>query len=724
MRDIPFFVGVLAAVAAVSVASAQTCPEDSASKLSRNDGPGVLELIRDISIDAKWSDLPNQTRARLQQLADERLAVYRSKWNSDALMRKEGILLHCPTPNMKLEIDQYYRFMFKAFIPPKFTLDDINNQALSDALVRAYLGAIAAGRAVLTYPNGLLPNLDWDGDSRFDSIRLPDKDAYEDIKSYNRKVVTALMKIDQSLLGDLEKKLKQYTLFVARSNAEGSRGDSYGSDYLEQACDIAELNYDVLAGYEGDHRRPLIFKSDEDVLREVNALYLHNTQLKWFDIGTRASAFSYPGCATDRKRINTDIGSPDANLVAKGMILLNKWWKERAGELPAQKCTIFSRQDRDRIWDAFSADQQFNNDNSTSMDTYRALLNDYNAEETAHYRKAAREALAQVFPTNEVLTLTQRERLEAAIDAGANYGAFFDQMPQLIDVTQGTTGGPAARLWNDTVAANVVFIGGNYYAEQPVRTDDNGRIKGMFEEVKSWIARQYVGYAIDVATLFPHIELEVTTQSNAFTENGTAKISIGVGTRRSKAEYYSWLLHELRHAVKYAWQANAPDKSLVKDDEGPANEGSGVAAEDLLLLPFLKETIRSDTAYVLYVLQYGIRDARFAGTTDATLKRYLRSSCSDSSEPDTIEYAKMIARGYGLTGDLADTVAERSHAGTQYLQYIWGGLYMLKEISYLQEQVDPGMTHRVDPYVLFACGLNTPRRDPEYIDALRKCMKN
>ncbi len=75
--------------------------------------------------------------------------------------------------------------------------------------------------------------------------------------------------------------------------------------------------------------------------------------------------------------------------------------------------------------------------------------------------------------------------------------------------------------------------------------------------------------------------------------------------------------------------------------------------------------------------------------------RYLRSSCADSTEPNTIDYTKMIARSYGLTDKLADTVAERSHAGTQYLQYIWSGLYMLKEISYLQEQVDAGMLHRL-----------------------------
>jgi hypothetical protein len=142
-----------------------------------------------------------------------------------------------------------------------------------------------------------------------------------------------------------------------------------------------------------------------------------------------------------------------------------------------------------------------------------------------------------------------------------------------------------------------------------------------------------------------------------------------------------------------------------------------------LLLSFLKETLKSDTALALYILDYGIRDARFAGTTEATLAKYLRSGCSGAGDSDTIEFTKSIARNFGLVDERADTVAQRAHAGTQYLQYIWGGLYMLNEIAYLQSQVDPSERRRVDPYVLFACALNTPRRDKNYIDALRMCMK-
>jgi hypothetical protein len=169
----------------------------------------------------------------------------------------------------------------------------------------------------------------------------------------------------------------------------------------------------------------------------------------------------------------------------------------------------------------------------------------------------------------------------------------------------------------------------------------------------------------------------------------------------------------------YAWLANAPDKSKVKFDEGPALEGSGVAVEDLLLASFLKVTVKDPTAFVLYTLDYGIRDARFAGTTDATLQKYLRGEC----DLDAIQFTKRIAEEYGLVGKLADTAAERAYAGTQYLQYVWGSLYMLDALAYLQMQVDPSKQHRVDPFVLFGCELNTPRRDESYLEALRACIR-
>jgi hypothetical protein len=94
-------------------------------------------------------------------------------------------------------------------------------------------------------------------------------------------------------------------------------------------------------------------------------------------------------------------------------------------------------------------------------------------------------------------------------------------------------------------------------------------------------------------------------------------------------------------------------------------------------------------------------------------------------EPDdlnTVKFVKRVANSYGLTVVLANTTAIRSHADTQYFQYIWGGLQVLDDIAYLRGEVGTSGRHRIDPFVLFACGLNTPRRDATYIAALKTCL--
>jgi hypothetical protein len=681
----------------------------------------VIELLKGVSIDTKWEELPADTKERLRLLAADRLAAYRNQWAAEALAAKEMLLLKSPTPKMISSIDRYYRTTYQTFLPSTFSVKDLSQPEFREVLVRNYLGVFAALRATLTYPDAALPTSDWDGESLFNSIRLPDRQTYEDIKAYNREVVETLRKIDTASLGELEKKLKQYVLFQARSNAEGSRGDSYGSDFMEQACDVAALSYDVLSGYEADHGRPKIFESDEAVLRELNALYLNNTPLKWLDVGTRASALSF--CAITRDRIEKEVGDSATSDASKGMILLQSWWMERVKSAVARKCSIYSPDDRMRIWDAFSADQQFNNDGSSSMEVFLTKVSRYRTEKTAHYRDMASVALRLVFPDETVLTQDQQQSVATAVGNRTDFGLFTEKIAEELDAVQATVNGPAARLWKSALETNLEYVGGDYAADQPAGPNEIEKINAMFEEVKSWVARNYADYPIDISSLFMHIGLQVNTKNNAFTDNGTATVKIGVGTRRSKAEYYSWLLHELRHAVMYAWHANAPDKTKVRYDEGPALEGSGVAVEDLLLLPFLRETIKSDVALALYTLEYGIRDARFAGTTDATLQKYLRRDCDGAGDLDTIEFTKKIAAKYGLAGTLADTVAERAHAGTQYFQYIWAGSYMLEELAFLQEQVDPSKRHRLDPFILFACELNTPQRDKSYVDALKACWK-
>jgi hypothetical protein len=167
---------LLSLISILPVAANAAEPPCSSGKVSSDDvsGPGVLELLKSISLGTKWAELPEATRVHLQALADHRLAAYRLRWGGEALAVKQAVLLQSPTPQLISAEDRYYRTSYQSFLPSTFTLQDLKAPTLRKALTLNYLGVYAAARAGLTYPNRTLPNCDWDGESLFDSIRLPE----------------------------------------------------------------------------------------------------------------------------------------------------------------------------------------------------------------------------------------------------------------------------------------------------------------------------------------------------------------------------------------------------------------------------------------------------------------------------------------------------------------------------------------------------------------------
>lgn len=706
------------AALSVQAAADSSPPCTPWSEPTQSGGNGVSQILKNIPLTTTWAALPDDVKQQLQTHADDRLAAFRARWGKEALTSKEAVLLRCPTPEMDVAIDDYYFKSYDTILPPSFSLKDVKNADLSRALVRNYLGAMAAYRATLTYPGQKIPNRDWDGKSYFDSVRLPDREAFADIKAFNSTVVSDLRAIDDATITANEQALKQNVLFDARARAVGAfSGDSFGGSDMEVTCEIVSLNNDVVQGFHVDGGRPRMFSSDDEVLRELNAIYLHSTTLKWLDVGTFA-ATKHPLCMGSDSDLLKYVGDPASNEVAKGIILLRSWWLERTSASAAarRKCSIYSAADRVQAWEGFSADQRSNNDGGSSMTTYKAQLEQYRTNKVLEYRSIAKFALQQVFPSDDVLSAQQRQQVTDMIDGETAFGLLIDKIAAALDKAQNTNNGPAAAAWKAAFDRNVERIGENY-------AEDAVKIEEMYEQVKAWIATRYTGYPIEVASLFSRFRFAVNDSGGAETSTSTGDIDFGIGTVRSKMEYYSLLLHELRHAVGYAWRATAPDRSKVAIDMGTAVEGSGVATEELLLRPFLKETLKGNLVYALYSLDYGIRDARFVGTTDATLQKYFRSDCSGEDSPNTIEFTKRIAEHYGLMGSKADTVALRAHIGTQYFQYISAGLQVLDDIAYLQQRIDPGKTHQIDPYVLFACGLNTPERTQEYLGKLRACLR-
>jgi hypothetical protein len=699
------------------------CSPDNWKPAADAGGSGVQALLKDVPLTARWADLSDTTKAQLQSQADRRLAGFRARWSAGALAAKQVILLECPTSAMSTTLDDYYRTTYNTLLPPTFELAAIKNSGLKRALVRAYLGAVAAYRAGITYPDQKLKNLDWDGASVFDSVRLPDRQTYQDIREFGASVVSDLKAIDDATLDEMEKKLRQRALFDVRAIAVGGfSGDSKGGSDMESACEIVGLNGDVLAGYKVDHGRPRIFANDDEVLREVNAIYLHNTSLKGLDVGTLGSALKYSLCNGTEGDVEQYVGDPKSNEVAKGLTLLKSWWIERVSTSAAAQntCTVYSASDRTQIWEGFSADQHFNNDGSSSMESYQLRVNTYGQAKVIQYRQLSKLALDQVFPDSSVLTDDQRAKVMASMESEVAFGQLGSKISATLDAVQGTSGGPAASRWNAALNDNVMQIGGGYADDEAIRPGDEALFKQMFAEVKTWVANRYAGYPIQISAVLDKVTFILNTSGGAETNQSDGTIKFGIGIKRSKMEYYSLLLHELRHAVVGAWLISASDKSQVVADTGQAIEGSGVAAEELLVRPFMREKLQNEIAYTLYALDYGLRDARFTATTQATLKRYLRPDCSGD---DTITFVKRIAVSYGLTGKLADTLALRSHAGTQYYQYISAGSQVLDDIEYLQSLIDPSRQHLIDPYVLFACGLNNPVRDAPFAARLKACMK-
>jgi hypothetical protein len=406
-------------------ATGESCTPELWTPPSETGGVGIRAVLKDIPIGTKWKDLPAATRTRVSEHSDNRLAAFRARWARDALAKKERILLECPTAEMTSAIDDYYRGTFDTVVPSTFSLKDVKNPALARALIRNYLGALAARRGALAYETlrKRLRNLDWDGKSIFDSFRLPDQQTYEDIKSFNASVVVDLRKIDDAAISDQERALKHRALFHARGQAVGAfTSDAFGGADLEMACKLIALNNDIIQAYKDDNGRPRIFQSDDEVLREVNAIYLHNTSLKWLDVGTWNSALNLPLCNhTDDDYVKKYVGDPATNDVAKGIILLKEWWIERvlAGIAALNECSIYSREDRARIWEAFTADLHANNDGTSSMTTFKAQFERYRADRLSKYRDIAKLALQQVFPDESVLDGAQRQKVLAVID-GAN----------------------------------------------------------------------------------------------------------------------------------------------------------------------------------------------------------------------------------------------------------------------------------------------------------------
>jgi hypothetical protein len=700
--------------AADECSSSFTPPTDAARS-------GVTAVLETVPPDATWASLPDQVKSQLQALADKRLAAFRASWDGKALAAKENILLNCPTPEMAAAMDDYFRRSYIDEVSPAFNLADLD-PALKRPLVRTYLSTLASYRSSNHYSAGF-PDRDWDGISKFDSIRLPDVASYRDMMAYAQSAVLEIRALDATKIPASLSRLFPEVLFDMRSRAKGSIGDSFGGFDMERVYQRIWEDYSLLEGYD-EQKRPDLFHSDDEVLTEANAYYLGNIPFRGLDRGTLRGAVEYR-YFSNPDEIAGIIGDTNSSFVSQRMIQMKNWWLERTRALPdaSKKCTIYPVAERADIWEAFTADQRLNNDGSSSMDDLKSSLDAYRISMIGRYRQLAEDAVGKVFPDDKVITSEQRQQLIAWIGQQSQFGIFRTTIAQELDRIQTTTNGPAASQWTRAFNEKVKYLGG-YKPDDEISSTDQTIAQSLFDNVKDWVGKQYPGYPIDVQKLTGSLtEFEVTKASNSFTDTQTARVQFGIGTPRSYYEHYSTLLHELRHALAAKYKSDHLEDPTVASDIGYAVEGSGNAVERMVLERFASSVIADDVALTLYKLDYGIRDARIVGTTDATLQVFYRPDCSGVADPDTIDFVKTVVAGYGLTGELGENAVRRAHTGSGYLQYAYGEQLIMDDIGYLDHELGLAADRGLDPYILFACGLNLPQRNQEYINELRVCLK-
>lgn len=703
------------ALACASASAQPPCDRFVTPPTTPSPAGSVLQLIADVPTGTKWESLPARTRALLRQAADARLAWFRSEWDRAALERKEGVLLACPTPKMLASIDRH----LSEHLPngAGFSIGAVTDPLLRHALVRLYLANFAAFRAGISYPTRAIPNLDWDGASRFASFPLPDAVAYRDIRAYAAEVVDDLLSVPEADLSVQEREWKQMAAMKARDVRAGAFLTNIGGQDWELPCQVSGAGGVLARSYEKDKGLREIFRDDEEVIAEFNAMYMPAIPMKWVDVGTLASARHSGSC---HQGIESDIAEwvePHSAAVAKAMNLLWSWWSERAGEEVAP-FTPYSEADREAVWDAFTAGQLVADRVDASMATFAGAVESFRQQRVDSYRQLAATAVALVFPDDRVLTPAQRKGVLREIASVEKYGRFNETIVTLLDRAQGTRNSPAARVWRAAWASNVQQIGGTQ-ADGELRPSDVAKAQAMFEEVRAWLVLRYPNYPQSIPEALSKVKISFHTGANAYADHFGA-IQYGLGIRRSHLEVYSLLLHELRHAVRAATLATASAPAGIQTDDGFAAEGSGVAAEDMLRVQLLSDKLRNPLAVVLYQLDFAIRDARFVATTEAVLSRYARSQCTTPSCPTSIEAATAIAHRHGLTGPLAATLVERSHVGTQYLQYIFAGERVKSMLQQLSREI--GTQRPIDPFMLFGCNLNNPRSSAEYVGKLKACL--
>jgi len=650
----------------------------------------IEKLIDMVPDGASWQDLTPGLRAALEDRANAVLAADREAWGLSGLQTKEHRLSNSPSPAMIENINRILSSIYQSNFPNGFEMSrDVTNAELKHLLIEIYLG-ITASRGYLLYNHPEWRG--WDG-LPIESVPLVDDQFYATLGQWYQQIEDGLRKIPDEKLTSTERAIREKTYFATRAHKHGDKpevGLSGGMGF----AGLYMLSVDV---------RP--FKFDDVLLDAYNASMF--PEFRDINVGT-LDAFNYDYEAEFNRDALIHYGIPQET--ASRILKIGRLYLTRTQALPDKdkRCTVFSKTRRDSEWDMFTADLLSNADGSETMESYAKEFEDVAAQRLFDMRSLGVKTFERMFPEG-FMAITSEQRKEI-VERLLNENQPAKMQDALIDALSGAGAKAAADNVREAIR-NQPMVGGDYVEGEPVREADRKQVLDMWEKQRAFVKREYSGYRLDIASLIPNSPIILTMGQNQFTLGGNVTLSLGV--KQNLVSFSSTMFHEIKHAI---------DQRSRVPVEGAGWEGAAYTVERLAWPIFIEEAM-ADQQELLPIarLKTEIDNVKFTATTDATLKVFLRESCTDG-EPNSIDYVKAIVKGYGYDNDQVLSLrSRRAHRGTQYLEYDYGFLQYINLLKYLQKGI--GATPRVDAFLLQACKMPSPRADENAVADLRACIR-
>ena len=649
------------------------------------------ELLAQVPSDATWQTLSEPQRQQFERHATLVVERDRRNWGREGLAAKERVLLADRTQAVRENIDRVLGVKFSAELPGGFSLQrDVVNSDLANLVIGVYLIEMS-GRAYLLYNH---PDYrGWDG-QKLTELPILDDIERKDLAAYANGIEARLRSLDDARLTPTERAVRDKSLFTTRAvkHLADPPAGPWGS------FDLAAMH-----SWPVD-RRP--YTVDSALLEAYNASMF--AKLREVNKGTLGSfMFNYE---TEFDKTVLEEYRVPPGLVA-AILKLGNLYRTRtfAHSDRDRRCTIYSAEQRAAEWDRFTAEQISNGDGQESMESYAEAFSTLAQARVPAMRELALDVVNRAFPpASGMLTEAQRTKVADQIAAETRPAAMLDTIYTALD--QATSSTKASAVLK-AAAKDQPMVGG-YTEGQPLRQQDADAINEMWGKARAYVVKNYSGYDVDLAPLIPARAKISTISEGAFALGG--EVNIGLKKALNRASLYSTVLHEMKHAI---------DQTSHRAVEGAALEGAATSVERQVWPHFIVDAMAAEAGRLpLALLITAIDNVRFAATTDATLKVYLRKSCEDG-QPDTVDFVKQIVASYGYTDpDVLALRSQRAHNSTQYLQYEYGLVSYTDTMSFLQRGVGGGV--KVDAFLLQACGMSSARKSQAHVEKLATCVKN